>query len=302
MNRQHSRSNKAFTIVELLVVVGILALLLGMLLPALAGAQKRSKKHKELNAIRQVGLGWTLYANANNDKLLPGYLDDQVQQRWRVKYEYPNHWDIPVGELAGPWTWRLLPYLDNDILTVHAYADEPGYEDVELDPNSTGATPGGMASTARPIAYEPGFGYNAYYVGGWWTMDSGVARPLFYDAQSDEGGSINLLSRSVGTIRRPTELVAFCSSSLLEPGVYRKFSNSQLGSHLVVPSWLGGEEQWEWVGALQTHTRSSAPIGRYNGLAATLYTDGHTGTNKPDDLADMRKWIDAARTSNFRHQ
>ena len=200
MKRQHTRSFRAFTIVELLVVVGILALLLGMLLPALAGAQKRSKKHKELNAIRQVGLGWTLYANANNDKLLPGYLGNQVQQSWRVKYEYPNHWDIPAGELAGPWTWRLLPYLDNDILTVHAYADEPGYETVELDPNSTGATPGGMASTARPIAYEPGFGYNAYYVGGWWTMDSGIARPLFYDAQSDEGRPINLLSRSVGTI------------------------------------------------------------------------------------------------------
>ncbi len=304
MSHQHTRI-KAFTIVELLVVVGILALLLGMLLPALAGAQKRSKKHKELNAIRQVGLGWTLYANANNDKLLPGYLDLAVQQRWRVKYEYPNHWDIPAGDLAGPWTWRLLPFLDNNILTIHAYADQEGYEFLELDPSSTGAGPGGMQTTARPIAFEPSFGYNAYYVGGWWTMDSGLARPKFYDAQTDDGGSlrpVNLLSRSVGTIRRPTELVAFCSSSLLEPGVYRKFPNSQLGSHLVVPAWLGGNEQWEWVGALQTHVLSAAPIGRYNGLAATLYTDGHTGANKPDDLTDMRKWIDAAKTRNFRHQ
>ena len=219
MSHQHARAN-AFTIVELLVVVGILALLLGMLLPALSGAQKRSSKHKELNAIRQVGLGWTLYANANNDKLLPGYLDSDVQQRWRVKYEYPNHWDIPAGELAGPWTWRLLPYLENDIATVHSYADETGYETVTLDPSATEAAPIDMQQTATPIAFEPGFGYNAYYVGGWWTMESGLARPLLYDAVRDVDGTlkpVNVLSRSVGTIRRPTTLMIFCSASLLEP-------------------------------------------------------------------------------------
>ncbi len=303
MSRQQARV-KAFTIVEILVVVGILALLLGMLLPALSGAQKRSHKHKELNAVRQVGLGWTLYANANNDKILPGYLDRQVQQRWRVRYQYPNHLDIPAGSIAGPWTWRLLPYLENDLLTVHGYADEEGYETVTLDPSATGATANAMQAFANPIAFEPAFGYNAYYVGGWWTMDSGLARPQFFDAQSEIEGTmkpVNLLSKSIGTIRRPTQLVTFCSSSSLAPGVYRKFPKTQLGSHLVVPSWLGDVEQWQWVGALQVHVAATAPIGRYNGLAATLYADGHTGANKPDELADMRKWIDRAKTRDFRH-
>ena len=301
MSRQHARV-KAFTIVELLVVVGILALLLGMLLPALHGAQKRSSKHKELNAIRQVGLVWILYANANNGKLLPGYLDFDVQQRWRVRYEYPNHRDIP-SDLAGPWTWRLLPYLDDDIGTVHGYADESGYETVTLDPSQTGASPPQMAAVANPIAFEPAFGYNAYYVGGWWTMDSGLARPLFHDATIvGTTKTVNVLSRSVGTIRRPTQLVTFCSSSSLKPGVYRKFSKAQPGSHLVVPAWLSDAEQWEWVGALQVHADTAAPIGRYNGLAATLFADGHTDANKPDELADMRKWIDTAKTRDFRHQ
>ena len=304
MSRQHAPA-KAFTIVEILVVVGIVALLLGMLLPALSGAQKRSAKHKELNAIRQIGLGWTLYANANNDKLLPGYLDYDVQLRWRVRYEYPNHWDIPTGDLVGPWTWRLLPYLENDLPTVYGYADEMGYETVTLNPESTGATIEEMQVVARPIAFEPAFGYNAYYVGGWWTMDSGLPRPLFFDAETDVNGTmkpVNVLSRSVGTIRRPTQLVTFCSSSSLEPGVYRKIAKTQPGSHLVVPAWLGMVEQWQWVGALQVNVQTTAPIGRYNGLAATLYADGHTGANKPDELTDMRKWIDVARTRDFRHQ
>ncbi len=117
MSRQHPRV-RAFTIVEMLVVVGVIALLLGMLLPALSGAQKRSSKNKELNAIRQVGLAWTLYANANNDKLLPGYLDFDVQQRWRVRYEYPNHQDIPSGDLAGHPVRRPGRTLDMEAVAV----------------------------------------------------------------------------------------------------------------------------------------------------------------------------------------
>ena len=85
-----------------------------MLLPALSGAHRRSRKHEELSAIRQVGLAWTLYANGNNDKLLPGFLSTEVQQRWHLAYEYPNHNDIlpapsydsSLPNLAGPWTWR----------------------------------------------------------------------------------------------------------------------------------------------------------------------------------------------------
>ncbi len=333
MSRQHTHA-KAFTIFEILVVVGVLALMLGMLLPALSGAMKRSSKTKELNAIRQVGLGWTLYANANNGKLLPGYLDFDVQQRWRVRYEYPNHWDIPTGDLAGPWTWRLLPYLENDLPTVHSYADEEGYETVTLNPQATGATTDEMQTAAGPIAFEPAFGYNAYYVGGWWTMESGLPRPLFYDAQTDVAGTIkpvNVLSRSVGTIRRPTTLMVFCSASVLEPGLYRTFPNNQPGSHYVVPPYLGAVAKWNsgrvspgGVGANAQFGSSSqmeagtvdpttlqvyqgggpvaAPIGRYNRLVAMLHADGHTSAGTPGSLTDMRKWIDTADHGAFRHE
>ena len=340
MRRQHAPA-KAFTIVEILVVVGIIALLLGMLLPALSGAKKRSNKTKELNAIRQIGLGWTLYANANNDKLLPGYLDFDVQQRWRVAYEYPNHWDIPAGDLAGPWTWRLLPYLENNIPTVHGYAndvytdtDDDGkldmvvvYEPVMLDPSQTGYNTDQMAIVADPIAREPAFGYNAYYVGGWWTMESGLPRPLFYDAVSaGTDQRISVTSRSVGTIRRPTTLMIFCSASQLYPGLYRSFPDNQPGSHYVVPPRLGTVAQWSsagispgkfggssdlQVGELDPTTllvypqggeKVAAPIGRYNRLAAMLHADGHTDAGTPGSLTDMRKWIDTADHGSFRHE
>src|SRR5688572_29617165 len=69
----------AFTIVEILVVVGIMGVLLGILLPALGGAMRKSAKNTEVNSIRQVFYAWQLYATNNNDSALPGYLDIAVQ-------------------------------------------------------------------------------------------------------------------------------------------------------------------------------------------------------------------------------
>src|ERR1041384_6801317 len=68
-------SVSAFTIVELLVVIAIIGVLVGLVVPAISGVQKRSKKTAELNNIKHLGHAWALYANNNNDACLPGYLD-----------------------------------------------------------------------------------------------------------------------------------------------------------------------------------------------------------------------------------
>jgi prepilin-type N-terminal cleavage/methylation domain-containing protein len=62
--------NRAFTFIELLVVMAVIAILAAMLLPALAGTTESSLRTQCLNNLRQLGIGMTLYANDNHDKLI----------------------------------------------------------------------------------------------------------------------------------------------------------------------------------------------------------------------------------------
>ncbi|MFN7875595.1 MAG: DUF1559 domain-containing protein [Pirellula sp.] len=114
------RVSRAFTLVELLVVIAIIGILIGLLLPAVQAAREAARRMQCSNNLAQFGLA------ANNFEFTYGTLPSGVvNETGPIRYE-------PIGNHTS-WTVRLLPYIEQSY-AYEEYDQDLGAYASENDP------------------------------------------------------------------------------------------------------------------------------------------------------------------------
>ncbi len=259
------RSQGAFTLVELLMVLAVVGLLVGLGSPVLGRARLAGQQAAETAAAKNLITAYLASAQDHDGVLLKGYDEDG-----EASDSHGNSFQAGSSQ-ASRWPWRLAPYLNYQLegaVLVNERANA-------LNPNDP--------NQSYLVSASPSLGMNSYFVGG---HENG--QPAY--SYVGNGICLTRLAQAV----KPSLLIVFSSARGVDPmrgknvdGYY--YVTSPQSS----PRW---PSVWNANGSAKAYGQVRLA---YTEKAVSAQLDGSVSLLNFSEMRDMRRWAnEAARQDN----
>ena len=297
---------RAFTLMELLIVVAMIAVLIGIIAVSLRGVRGAASRVKSLSALRQMAVGYTLYSQDNNGRLLPGYIGTTLMAPGKpfenLRVSLPSGASLIDVDMQS-YVWRLAPYVDDSWQTFFEEADVgamAGFSGEYQRMEDQSHTPG-------LISEHPSFGLNSIFVGG----DS--VHGDVEDHNPWDGAEPEKAATRLSHVVNPTKLIVFAPTAEAAMAVNDVYEDVAVGfcelraPFLTRPDTTWDNQQWLIGANGRVEQASTGAFGTGGGLPIArtakdvlnggkepipvVHLDTSTGMQPLVELSeDMRHW------------
>lgn len=271
-----------FTLVELLVVTGVIAALIAILLPVLSRARQQSAQTAELAGMRQAMVAYVMYLSENRGRLLPGYVDDaSLRYRDDLGREITTALPNLTNEANKRWPWALTSKLHVKIKGTLVVGER-----LEAFSNPYYQT---APYYQYFVSITPSFGYNMYGLGGQLSRATGAWQMPYPWSKC--------CVQRTSQVTRVSERIVFTSARGADPDQPGTVAQ---GYWKVTPPTISTElnVDGKWPAGPFAASKDPGVYGyvdpRWRGKANVAFLDGHCDQLTFDELRDMRRWVQPA--------